>query len=375
MVYRAKKNTMTEQEIEKLNNEFSNEFDVLYNNITSNQAPGLDEYEKSVFLTKAQDEIVKAYFNPKTNKVQEGFDGNEKRQIDFSMIMRSDSYSKITAVVRPDLFASTISSDNLKDVTLPIVSSGILKKPYNIYDSQVSVITRPGVTIDYEIKYIPKIDIIDRKLPYQAVVSDGTKYEASIDRNIFDVSKSQIVEGDNKYEAIIANPFTSSFFDLRNNTKAVTLNSDILMFVNEYVEVTRNNQTVRLTVLPINYTEYSRLMSKPYKRPLKNQSWRLLDNSDGTKKAELVIGPGDEITKYVIRYVKRPRAIRLTTFDDVTLDGGNTAQCCELDPILFPEIIQRACELAKAAYTGDLQSQLALGQTSQTNMGIITQSR
>ena len=33
--------------------EFNNQFDVLYNNITSNQAPGLNEYEKSVFLTKA----------------------------------------------------------------------------------------------------------------------------------------------------------------------------------------------------------------------------------------------------------------------------------------------------------------------------------
>ena len=41
--------------------EFSNEFDVLYNNIMSNQAPGLDEYEKSVFLTKAQNEILKNY--------------------------------------------------------------------------------------------------------------------------------------------------------------------------------------------------------------------------------------------------------------------------------------------------------------------------
>lgn len=86
------------------NSEFSNEFDVLYNNITSNQAPGLDEYEKSVFLTKAQDEIVKAYFNPKTNKVQEGFDGNEKRQIDFSMIMRSATFKNTiyTPVVGPD---------------------------------------------------------------------------------------------------------------------------------------------------------------------------------------------------------------------------------------------------------------------------------
>ena len=27
------------------NQEFSNEFDILYNNVTSNQAPGLDEYE------------------------------------------------------------------------------------------------------------------------------------------------------------------------------------------------------------------------------------------------------------------------------------------------------------------------------------------
>jgi len=33
--------------------EFSNEFDLLYNNIMSNSAPGLNEYEKSVFLTKA----------------------------------------------------------------------------------------------------------------------------------------------------------------------------------------------------------------------------------------------------------------------------------------------------------------------------------
>lgn len=38
--------------------EFSNEFDVLYNNIMSNAAPGLNEYEKSVFLTQAQEELV-----------------------------------------------------------------------------------------------------------------------------------------------------------------------------------------------------------------------------------------------------------------------------------------------------------------------------
>lgn len=38
--------------------EFSNEFDILYNNIMSNAAPGLSEYDKSVLLTKAQEELV-----------------------------------------------------------------------------------------------------------------------------------------------------------------------------------------------------------------------------------------------------------------------------------------------------------------------------
>ena len=70
--------------------EFSNEFDVLYNNIMSNQAPGLDEYEKSVFLTKAQSEVLKNYFNPKGNKYQEGFDESEKRQIDFSTLIKAN---------------------------------------------------------------------------------------------------------------------------------------------------------------------------------------------------------------------------------------------------------------------------------------------
>lgn len=42
--------------------EFSNEFDILYNNISSNAAPGVTEYEKSVFLTMAQEEFVKEVY-------------------------------------------------------------------------------------------------------------------------------------------------------------------------------------------------------------------------------------------------------------------------------------------------------------------------
>lgn len=43
--------------------EWSREFDILYSNITSNQAPGLEEYEKSKFLTRAQEAVVVMLYN------------------------------------------------------------------------------------------------------------------------------------------------------------------------------------------------------------------------------------------------------------------------------------------------------------------------
>lgn len=43
--------------------EWENGFDLLYQNITSNQAPGLNSYEKSVFLTEAEYAIVIGLYN------------------------------------------------------------------------------------------------------------------------------------------------------------------------------------------------------------------------------------------------------------------------------------------------------------------------
>lgn len=240
------------------NSEFSNEFDILYNNIMSNQAPGLNEYEKSVFLTKAQDEIVKSYFSSTSNKVMEGYDGSERRQLDFSMLTKVSTVSTFTTT--------------------------------GSFDSRASVATIP---------------------------------------------------------------------------------TDILMIINESIKVTRGSKDIILTVVPINYQEYNRLMSKPFKRPIKSQAWRLLHNASGNK-AELIAGVGDTLKSYQIRYVKRPQAIILATLEEVTLDGKSAEQSCELDPILHQEILQRAVELAKAAYTGDLQSQVALGQNSQTDIGVVT---
>lgn len=71
--------------------EFDDMFDVLFNNITSNQAPGLNAYEKSVFLTKAEYQLVNEYFNSRTDGVGGGFDGSQIREYDFSNLIRIEN--------------------------------------------------------------------------------------------------------------------------------------------------------------------------------------------------------------------------------------------------------------------------------------------
>lgn len=241
--------------------EFSNEFDVLFNNITSGQSPGLDEYEKSVFLTKAQNELVKNYFNPRGNKYQEGFDGSQKRQVDFSNLMSN-----------------------------------------------------------------------------------------------FSVKSSSPPE------------FTDSY-----NSVEITIPNEINVFVvlNEIVKVTykvnSESKTKILQVIPIKYDEYLRLNSKPYKQPLKNQAWRLLVDSDTIgKKAAIIIGHNNTFSEYKLRYLRRPNPIIIEDLgEDLSIQGVHESSECELDEEIHPEILQRAVELAKAAYQGDLNSNVELGKRSE----------
>ena len=138
--------------------------------------------------------------------------------------------------------------------------------------------------------------------------------------------------------------------------------------INEMVEVTRNDKKILLQVVPVKFDEYSRLMCKPYKRPLKYQAWRLINN-DVVNKADIVVGPSDTLTKYTIRYVRRPNPIIVSDLDGLSIEGKSTATECELDPILHEEILQRAVELAKIAWTNtgqdNLQAVMQAGQRSE----------
>ena len=144
--------------------------------------------------------------------------------------------------------------------------------------------------------------------------------------------------------------------------------SRLMFAINEMVEVSRNNKTVLLQVVPIKFDEYSRLMCKPYKRPLKYQAWRLTNN-DIVNKADIIVGPSDTLTKYTIRYIRRPNPIIVSNLDGLSIEGKEDKLECELDPILHEEILQRAVELAKIAWTNtgqdNLQAVMQAGQRSE----------
>ena len=78
--------------------EFSASFDTILNSYiskykefgdtTSPLSLELDEYEKSVFLTLAQDIVVYSYFDISPDGTSSGFDSSERRQIDFSNLIK-----------------------------------------------------------------------------------------------------------------------------------------------------------------------------------------------------------------------------------------------------------------------------------------------
>lgn len=75
-------------------NEINSEFDILYNNVSSGAAPNLNEYEKSLFLTRAQSELIRMYYNGK-NSHYNSFESDEevRRYLDTLITVHNENLS------------------------------------------------------------------------------------------------------------------------------------------------------------------------------------------------------------------------------------------------------------------------------------------
>lgn len=328
--------------------ELDNQFDIYFNNITSNQAPGLNTYEKSVFLTKAQNEIVKNYFtaNSQGNPTQQGFDDSAKRQADFSCLMKTK-----------ECYPDSGSSEQFEYNCIAVTSSGNY-----IYLDNISFLDSEGN-------------------PYTERIPTG---EIPVENNQIIIPQSGEVTG--KSIQVVGLPENCNKLIITRENKATVENridkrsliyhypDDVFIVINESIRCTNNKD---LQVAALRYDEYFRLMSKPYKRPLKFQAWRLInkgiaDDNTTTKNVEIIIGPNDKIATYTVRYIRFPKPIIVGPLDGLTINGhcftgdgtpnAIETEGCELDPIIHEDILQRAVELAKISWTstGQDNAQLVL---------------
>jgi hypothetical protein len=334
--------------------EFSDQFDLLYNNITSNQAPGLNEYEKSVFLTKAQDEIVKAYFSPELNKSQKGFDGNPKRQIDFSMLIKTIVASEVTGITS----------------LYPLGHNKFFCVPDNImmFINESLSVQRSGTTT-----YLTVVPLAYDE--YTRLM--GKPYKRPLKNQAWRLITNTHVNTASTvtYYGNIASMLEDKLNNVSYSTLYSLINDKTLAFVangavyNLTVGGKKLDETGALETSGKTIVSFTSAEKEDYSAFI----GRALNSSDAV--VELIPGPIDTISTYTVRYLKRPQAIILSELEGTTIEGKSSTQECELDPILHQEILQRAVELAKASYTGDLNSQLSLGINSETNMGMVTSNR
>ena len=83
--------------------EFKDEFLTKFDSMSTNSAPGLDDYIISLYLTEAQEELVKAAFDPRHNTIKRGFE-----QIDMK---RKQLQHLIKQLVRAPIQAMPFSSN------------------------------------------------------------------------------------------------------------------------------------------------------------------------------------------------------------------------------------------------------------------------
>ena len=374
--------------------EFSNEFEVLYNNIMSNQAPGLDEYEKSVFLTKAQEELVRDYFNSRNVKNAQGFDDSQKRQYDFSTLLSGaelyDCADNIRALAASRLIAFNPVFDNRSRVYLApsdlflAINESIedsAKRRYSVlpisYDEYNRLMSKPyGFPLKRQAwriisDRIPLLAGWGGKLTDSGIFLFKSKYFKVINiririSNSNSISKPSIVEDDNG---------VSIFMDLPNN------------LVNYWSTYLVDNGALKAAGLDkYLYPVASDTGNFPTKGPTDTPLFTIsiapavMESGAAVHTSAFeIIGRFTGDIKYKIRYIKTPKPIILVNLSDIqeglSINGYNTVTECELPPNTHQEILQRAVELAKASYQGDLSSVIQTGNVSGTDIGYVNNQR
>ena len=380
--------------------EFSTEFDVLYNSITSNAAPGFNDYEKSVLLTLAQEELIKSYFVANNNTTGVGLDGSQKRHYDFSTLIKIKSLKNI-------IYDIITAIDKVNIPFLKKERNAIFLIPNDVFlILNEHLIAKDNNYIVFPISYDTYNLLMSKPFPYPNK-RQAWRLDSSIDG---EVAALKVIHVSDDKDISSKNITFESIYHKPLNIEINIKNGNIL---SDFVVVSESKEAVNITLNlsntvnngMVDISDYMYKLMNPntlktkgldkYIKPLNSDYSITAVGKIGTYKAEIPavtdlqgnyknFGIFDIIyypiensldTSYTIRYVKVPRPIILSDLTDLELSIRDRREqsTCELPDEMHPEILKRAVELAKAYYIGDLQSQLAIGKNSSTELGKLIQ--
>jgi len=372
--------------------QFSTEFDVLFNSITSNQGPSFNGYEKSVFLTKAEIQLVQERLNPRLDQAESGFDGSPRRQVDFSSIIEWTTLERITENIskfdpRSILYAmpsnvlfpldeelsltdySTTSYSSANEDTyytvVPIAYneySRLMSKPYKFPPKEqawrlmtkkhtfttsesTTYTTQKGGFLLYSSGDNPEL-----------VAKVSCASYSNSDRDVLlalglCLENSTIEELETAGYTIVNFEEESTLSDLESTLKALTsipiLGVDILGDSQSSL-VDLFSKGVLITFLVNGSIKHT--------TPATTVTKQLLE----------VIGKFPSTPYYRMRYVRVPKPIILENLTDYNenINGITAITECELPEELHHEILERAVTLAKIAWQGNTATQTSIAAQS-----------
>lgn len=126
-----------------------------------------------------------------------------------------------------------------------------------------------------------------------------------------------------------------------NNSYFFNLPEDLMYIVYESADIEDSNYRCKskknLPVVPITHDEYHRIKDNPFRNSTNNRVLRLdVDNL----MVELI--SKYNISRYLVRYIKKISPIILVNLEDVTIDGCSKRTECSLHPYLHKIILDRA---------------------------------
>lgn len=107
----------------------------------------------------------------------------------------------------------------------------------------------------------------------------------------------------------------------------------------------------KLKITPVTYDTFDEVYENPYKFT-EDRALRLdlTSGNTNTRYVEIVTKNPNYISKYNIRYVRKPKPIILESLTGKTIDGVYAETECELNPFYDKDIIRIAAELAANDY-------------------------